>query len=485
MPHIVILGGGFAGTTVARELEKRFRTNDAVSITLISRTNYMVFTPMLAEVAGNSVEPRHATPPLRVFLKKTRFHQGEVRSIDLQGQHVTVEHADSGEAAISYDYLVLGLGGVTNYHHAPGAADFSYDLKSLNDAIRLRNHVLATLELADITPDQADRRALLTFLAAGGGYAGVEGLGQLTDFIHKALRFYPNIDRSELRFILASHGKKLLEQVDDKLGRYVVTKLGERGVDVRLGVSVTEVTTASATLEPGGVLPTCTVLWAAGIAINPLLSQVPLPKDKRGAIQVEPTLRVVGHARVFALGDCAAVPRGDGTFYAPTAQNALREGSTVAQNIAASIANMPLRRFRFNPIGSLASIGNYEAVAQVWNIPFSGLLAWFAWRAIYLFKLPDVGRKVRVLLDWILEFVLPTDIVQLPVQPSDDSDTNNATFGELRVATPEPTPGHTEVQPTAEAEANNATRELPVATREPTPGHIEAHPTAALQEVHL
>ncbi|NTU77939.1 MAG: NAD(P)/FAD-dependent oxidoreductase [Chloroflexales bacterium] len=426
MPHIVILGGGFAGLTVTRRLERRLRHNAAVQLTLISRQNYMAFTPLLAEVAGNSIEPRHAVPPLRGFLHRARFHEGTVQQIDLAARQVVVAHSDGGQAHIPYDELVIALGAVTNYHRTPGAADYSFDLKSLDDAIRLRNHVLATLELADVTPDPAERAALLTVLAAGGGYAGVEGLGLLLDFVRRALPFYPSIQPHEPRFILASHSPRLLEQVDERLGRYVVRALQARGVEVRLGVSVAEVSADAATLNPGGTVPTRTVLWAAGIAVTPLLRESGLPTTEHGAVQVAPTLQVVGHPELFALGDCAAVPKAGGATYAPTAQNATAEARLVADNLAALLAGRPLRPFRYRPLGSLAAIGSYEAVAQLGWLPLAGLPAWLAWRAVYLLKLPGLSRKLRVALDWLLEALLPTDIVQLPVQPSDDRPSEGA-----------------------------------------------------------
>jgi NADH dehydrogenase len=433
---------------VTRHLERLFRNDPDASITLISRHNYMVFTPLLAEVAGNSIEPRHAVPPLRVFLKKAHFHQGEIRGIDIQNRIVIVEHADATQIHIPYDYLVIGLGSATNYHHAPGAADYSYDLKSLDDAIRLRNHVLATLELADVTSSVEDRRALLTFLGVGGGYAGIEGLGQMMDFVHKALRFYPNIKKEELRFILVSRGERLLDQIDKKLGEYVIHKLRDRGVDIRLGVTVSEVTTESATLQPGGALPTCTVLWAAGITVNPLLQQVDLPKDKRGALIVDSTLQVKGHTNIYAFGDCAAVPSAQGT-YPPTAQNAIREAKFAAENLYATIKGGVKKPFIFKSLGSLATIGNYQAVAQFLGVPLSGFPAWLAWRSVYLYKLPDISRKTRVALDWLLEAILPTDIVQLPVRPSDDAITMAPQpNGKVQVGTPQELPGHTEAPPT-------------------------------------
>lgn len=420
MPHIVILGGGFAGLTVARRLERRFHRNADVRITLINRQNYMVFTPLLAEVAGNSIEPRHAVPPLRSFLRQAHFHEGEVRGIDLARRQVMVAHSDGRQVTLPYDYLVIALGAVTAYHHVPGALDYSFDLKSLDDAIRLRNHVLAILELADVIDDPAERSALLTFLAAGGGYAGLEGLGQLVDFVRRALVFYPSIKPDEPRFILASRSPKLLEQINERLGRYIVRALSARGVDVRLGVTVREVSAEGANLDPGGLVPTRTVLWAAGIAVNPLLREVGLPTTANGAIQVGATLQVAGHPEVFALGDCAAVPKRGSSTYAPTAQNASAEARLVADNLAALINGPRLRTFRYSPIGSLAAIGDFEAVAQLWRLPLSGLPAWLAWRTIYLFKLPGFSRKLRVALDWLLEALMPTDIVQLPVQASDD-----------------------------------------------------------------
>lgn len=420
MPHIVILGGGFAGTAALQRLDRRFRHDPDMKITLVSERNYMVFTPLLAEVAGNSVEPRHAVPPLRAFCHKARFQEATVRGVDLGARQVSVMFSRGEQASIDYDYLVIALGSVTNYHHTPGAEEYSFDLKTLTDAIRLRNHALAMLEQADAIDDPAERRELLTFVAAGGGYAGVEGLGQLVDFLHNALQYYPSIKREELQFILASRSQELLKNVAPQLGEYVVHALVNRGVDVRTGVTVKAVTERSAELEPGGSVPTRTVVWAAGIAINPLVKQLGLPTDEHGAIQVEPTLQVRGHPQIFALGDCAAVPRGSRGTYAPTAQNATREGKLVAANLAAHIRGSRMKPFRYRPVGSLASLGHHQAVAQLWKLPFVGWPAWLAWRTVYLMKLPVLNRKVRVALDWLLELVMPPDVVQLPILPSQD-----------------------------------------------------------------
>ena len=420
MTQIVILGGGFGGTSAARVLDRAFRDDPGVAITLINRENYMTFTPLLAEVVGNTVEGRHAVPPLRAFFHKVRFQVGEVRAVDVAAQRVTVEYFDGRQEQLPYDYLVLALGSITNYQRVTGAAEHTFDLKSLNDAIRLRNHVLKLLEEADIIDDPQERQELLTFVAAGGGYAGVEGLGHIIDLIHKALRYYPSIKPSDLRFILASHGPRLLTQINDQLGQYTEHALRRRGVDVRTGVSVTAVTEDSATLEPGGTVPTRTVVWAAGITLSPFVQSLGLPKNKNGAIQVDQNLQVVGHPNIFALGDCATVPQKGGGTYAPTAQNATREGKTVAHNLIAIMRGGRKREFRFRPLGSLASLGHYQAVAQLGPVSLSGFTAWLAWRSVYLVKLPETGRRVRVLVDWLVDLLLSTDIVQLPVLPNDD-----------------------------------------------------------------
>lgn len=419
MSRVLVLGAGFGGLQLVRTLERLLRHDESVEVTLVNRSNYMVFTPLLSEVSGNAIEERHAVLPLRDCLHKARFHQGEIRDVDIAQQRVTVEHADGNLVELPYDYLAITLGSVTNYRKAPGAIEHSYDLKSLSDAIRLRNHVLSMLELADVTTDPEQKKALLTFVGVGGGYAGVEGLGLMVDFVEKALPFYRNIQWSECRFILATRGRQLLESLEDSLSDYVIEKLQERGVEVRLGETCVAVTETSAELSPGGSLPTYTVLWAAGVSVNPLVPQIDLPKNQWNLLEVDSTLRVKGYNNIFALGDCAAVPKADG-FYPPTAQNATREGSVAAHNIVATMRGTSLRPFIYRSVGSLATIGRYQAVAQIMGISFSGFIAWLMWRGVYLMKMENITRQVRVLFDWLLELILPSDTVQFRVQPNDD-----------------------------------------------------------------
>src|SRR5215472_19337926 len=386
MKRIVVLGGGFGGVAAAQRLDRRFRYDDGVEIELVSDTNSLVYTPMLADVAGGTIEPRHAMPPVRAFLRKAHFREGVVQDIDVANQTVRGTLINGEGAELRYDYLVIALGAVTNFSHATGAAEHALGLKDLFDAFRLRNRALTLLEWANTTRDPALRRELLTFVMAGGGFSGVEGIAALEDLLHGALRYYPDIRPDELRFILAPHGKRLLEEVDARLGAYVVEKFRERTIDVRLGVGVNAVTARSATLTTGEVIPTRTVIWTAGIKVNPVLRDVNLPKNQHGALQVNSHLQVLDHPTIFALGDCAAVPTPDGQgFYAPTAQNASRQGPVAAANIIAAIRHTHLTEtFTFKPIGSLASLGRRQAVAQIGNLRLSGLPAWFAWRAIYL-----------------------------------------------------------------------------------------------------
>jgi NADH dehydrogenase len=417
MKRIVVLGGGFGGIAAAQRLDRQFRHDDDVEIVVVSNTNFLVYTPMLADVAGGTIEPRHAVPPVRAFLKKSHFREAFVKSIDAANHtvHATLINGDSAD--LQYDYLVVALGAVTNYSHATGAADYALGLKDLFDAFRLRNRALTMLEWANTTRDPALRREILTFVMAGGGFSGVEGIAALEDLLRGSLHYYHEIKREDVRLILAPHGERLLPEVDERLGAYVVEKFAGRTIDVRLGVGVNAVTERTATLSTGEVIPTRTVIWTGGIMVNPVLHDADLPKSKHGAIQVNDHLQALHHPEVFVLGDCAAVPTPDGQgFYSPTAQNAIREGPVAAANIAAAIRKTgKTRSFTYKPIGSLASLGQRQAVAQIGSVRLSGLPAWFAWRGIYLAKLPTFANKVRIGLDWVTDLFAPVDTMQIPI----------------------------------------------------------------------
>ncbi len=417
MRRIVVLGGGFAGVAAIQRFDRIFRHDDDVEIVLVSNTNYLVYTPMLSDVAGGTIEPRHAVPALRAFLKKTRLRLATIEQIDLTRRMVQGRLIDGSHAETSYDYLVIALGAVTNFSHATGAAEHALGLKDLHDAFLVHNHALTMLELANTTHDLQLRRELLTFVMAGGGFSGVEGIAALEDLLHGALRYYPDITRDELRFVLLSLDDRLLTEVDERLGAYVAETFRKRDIDVRLGVGVATVSARSATFTTGEHIPTHTVIWTGGIKVNPVVRNFGLPMNERGALLASRTLQVLDHPTIFALGDCAAVPLPDGKgFYTSTAQNAIRQGTVAAENISALIHGTgELKTFQYKPLGSLASLGQRQAVAEFGNFRLSGLLAWLAWRAIYLAKMPTFADKIRVGLDWIKELITPVDTVQIPI----------------------------------------------------------------------
>ena len=421
--QIVILGGGFAGMTLAECLERELEKDRSVAITLVSETNALLFTPMLAEVAGSSLEPSHISAPLRTTLHRTQFIRGRVTGVDLEKKRVLlVAGADDSESCASelpYDHLVFALGAVSNYFGLGAVQKLAFDFKTLIDAIRIRNRVIEMFERADREADAQARKALLTFVVAGGGFAGVELAGALNDFARGILADYPNIHSQDVRVVLVHARDRILPELSESLGRYAQQRMEARGVEFRLSTRLEDAREGVVVLSEGEV-PAGTLVWTAGTAPNPLVKTLPLEKDQRGALTVDKTLAVPGHAGVWALGDCAAVVDAkNGKSCPPTAQFALREAVTLAKNIAANLQGRPPRAFHFDSLGALCVVGHQTACAEL-TIPFlrdktmrfSGLLAWFLWRGIYLGKLPGLERKIRVLVDWTVELFFPRDIVQ-------------------------------------------------------------------------
>jgi NADH:ubiquinone reductase (H+-translocating) len=421
--RILILGGGFAGMKTAECLEQELQKDPSVAISLVSETNALLFTPMLAEVAGSSLEPSHISTPLRTTLHRTEFVRGRVTSVDLENKRVTLEAGMDGNPScrseLAYDHLVLALGAVSNYLGLSNVQKGAFDFKSLIDAIRIRNHVIEMFERADRESDPAVRVALLTFVIAGGGFAGVELAGALNDFARGILADYPNLRREDVRVVLVHARDRILPELSESLGRYAQKRMEARGVEFRLSTRLTDARAGAVVLSDGEV-PAETLVWTAGTAPNPLTKSLPLEKDKRGAVIVGATLAVPGHSGLWALGDCAAVVDAkSGKPCAPTAQFALREAATLAKNIRASLQGRPARGFHFDSLGALCVVGHQTACAEL-SVPFarnksmrfSGLLAWLMWRGIYLGKLPGLERKIRVLVDWTVELFFPRDIVQ-------------------------------------------------------------------------
>ncbi|HUE43856.1 MAG TPA: NAD(P)/FAD-dependent oxidoreductase [Candidatus Sulfotelmatobacter sp.] len=430
--RVVILGGGFGGMQTALCLEQEFHTNPGVSFSLVSDTNALLFTPMLAEVAGSNLEPSHISTPLRSSLHRTEFTRARVVDVDLDRRRVILAtdsidtvgpnsaEPDPGEThEISYDHLVFALGSVSNYLGMADLEKYSFNFKSLIDAIRIRNHVIEMFEKADRETDPARRRAMLTFVIAGGGFAGVELAGALNDFAHGILADYPRLLPADLSVILVHAHDRILPELSESLARYALQRMSERGVVFRLKVRLVGAKPGVVVLSDGEIQAE-TLVWTAGVAPNPVVKNLGLPKDKRGALTVDATLGVTGHAGIWALGDCAAVFDAKTTKPCPpTAQFALREAAVLARNIRAQVDGRPLKPFHFNSLGSLCVVGHQTACAEL-TIPFapdramqfSGLFAWAMWRGIYLAKLPGIEQKIRVLMDWAVELFFPPDIVQ-------------------------------------------------------------------------
>ncbi|MFN8484286.1 MAG: NAD(P)/FAD-dependent oxidoreductase [Anaerolineae bacterium] len=416
--RIVVVGGGFAGVTAAQSLEKLFGPDPAVAIQLVSETNALLFTPMLAEVAASSLEPTHISTPLRTSLHRTEVIRGRVASIDLGAKQVRLESdQDAPEMvvhqALPFDHLVLSLGAVSNYFGNKGIEENSFDFKSLGDAIRIRNHVIDMFDRASRELDPERRRAMVTFVIAGAGFSGAELAGGLNDFARGMLAYYPNLAPEDVRIIVVHPADRILPELSESLGKYALERMAARGVTFKLNTRVADARPGIVVLNPSEEIRTETLVWTAGTRPNPVVQALPVELSKRGAVVVDMALAVPGQPGVWALGDCAAVTDAKtGKPCPPTAQFALREAYTVAHNIHATLRGQPLKAFHFDALGVLAVVGHHTACAEIKGLRFSGLFAWLMWRGIYLSKLPGLERQVRVLSDWIIELFFPRDIVQ-------------------------------------------------------------------------
>ena len=429
--RVVIVGGGFAGLSAARRFERLALRGAPIDVTLIANSNFLLFTPMLAEVASSALEPSHISAPIRAAVPHTRFVYGTVADIDTDDRTVrlsTGTAATSEAERIGYDHLVLAVGSVPHFLDLPGVAEHALTLKDLDDATLLRNHVIGLLEQADhTTTDPEQRRNLLTFVVAGGGFAGSETIAELFDLVHRVLHYFPGIVPTEPRFVLVHSRDRILPELSAELGAYALDRLRSRGIEFRLDVRVVEATATDVLLTDGDRVPTRTFVWTAGNRPCSLVVKLGGEHARNGAPITDPTLRVTGLDRVWAIGDCAQIPdlARDGAPFPPTAQHALRQGTVVADNIVAVIAGRPPMEFGFRAIGLLVALGHRTAAAEIRGRRFSGVAAWLLWRGIYLAKLPGVEKRLRVLLDWVLDLAFPRDIVVTTRQQPTESATTS------------------------------------------------------------
>jgi NADH dehydrogenase len=410
---VAIIGGGFAGVYCAKTIGK----SRELKVGLISEENYMVFQPMLPEVVGSSISPRHVVNPLRLLCKGAEVFRGRVESIDWPKRSLIVNGGSfSGNVEIQFEHLVLTPGAVTDLSRIPGMPEHAFLIKNVGDAMFLRTTLLGRIEEANLESRADVKRRLLTFVVVGGGYSGVETAGHILDMFNSILGYYPSISKNHLAIYLIHGGDHLLPTLSRKLGEYSAKKLAERGLKIILNQRVKSVTASSVHLENGTVIETNTVISTVGNAPHPLVTKLCEEngfETSKGLILVEPTGHVKGQQQLWAAGDCAAFPMATGGFCPGTAQFAYRQGILIGKNILQQRRNEKLEPFTYKGVGEMASIGHHTAVGDIFGIHFSGFVAWWMWRTIYLLKLPRWDRRIRVVLDWTLDLFFPRDINHL------------------------------------------------------------------------
>jgi NADH dehydrogenase FAD-containing subunit len=449
--RILILGGGFAGVEVLRRLQSKFQTNVGIEITMVSKDNYMLFTPMLHEVASGMIETRHIVTPIRAFCNRSRFYSAIVEDIDLKNKRViirssattplgntdrsTVQHDIlelKNTRSLYYDYLVIALGSETKFFGMSDVQQNAFTMKSLNDAINLRNHIVYLLEQSDQLPSNYAttdtssnntykdlQKRLLTFVIVGGGFAGVETAGEINDFIKDSAKdYYHNIDSNNIRTIIIQSGNRLLPEMSEELAEFALQKLRNSGVEVILNTRVVGATANSVKLSNGTIIPTKTLIWSGGVSPNTLITNLTCEHDKSGRIVVDKYLEVPQFKGVYALGDCAYITYPyTGKPCPPTAQHAIREGAVVAKNIISTIADEKRlderEAFNYKTKGMMASIGKRTGIGNLLGIEVQGFLAWWIWRNYYLVNLPTLQKKIRVMSDWMLDIFFKRDVTML------------------------------------------------------------------------
>jgi len=436
---ILILGSGFAGIEVLKRVQKSFRNKRNIDITLVSKDNFLLFTPMLPEVASGMIETRHIVTPVREFCKKARFYEATVESIDLHNKQVAITHTIGRQSnpsswdqhILKYDYLVIALGSQNNFFGMSDVREHAFTMTSIGDAITLRNHILNILEQANLEESNIKlRKSLLTFIVVGGGFNGVETVGELNHFVRESIqRYYKNIYMSDVRVILVSASDKILEHIDQRLGTYALQKLTQSGVEFIMNHHVKGATPTTATLDDGTKIDSYTLVWSAGVTPSRLITDLNCEHDKGHRIVTNEYLEVPGYADVYALRDCASIidPH-TGKPYPPTAQHAIREAKVAARNIINPVkkgkaSNDDNRvKIDYKTKGMMAEIGKRTGVATLFGLRIRGFAAWWLWRTYYLLNLPTTKKKLKVMGDWTSDLLFPPDVAM--IKRSDTGDLN-------------------------------------------------------------
>ncbi|HKG03316.1 MAG TPA: NAD(P)/FAD-dependent oxidoreductase [Conexibacter sp.] len=412
---IVIAGGGFGGYYAARTLEKTLPPHSA-RVTLVSDVNFLLFTPLLPGAAAGTLEPRHVVVPLREQLTTTDLWLGRVSGAAPERNHLIVDSLDGRRHELHYDQLIVALGSTSRTLPIPGLVEHAMGFKTLSEAIALRNRVLSLLEIAETVPDAETRAEFLTFVFVGAGYAGLEGLAELQDFMSDVIDLYPRCRVQGMRWLLVEAKERVMPEVAPKLAHFAERELQGRGIEIRTNTTVEEVSDRWVRLKGGEIIPTRTVAWTAGVKPNPVVARLGLPLTEGGRLDVDRTMRVRDHQNVWAIGDAAAVPdpARKGQASPPTAQHAIRQGRRVARNVAAVLgAGGRVKPFTYKTKGVFVDMGRHQAVASTMGIRWRGFPAWFLARTYHLANMPGTKRKLRLVVDWTVSLLFSRDTSEL------------------------------------------------------------------------
>jgi NADH dehydrogenase len=412
--RIVIAGGGFGGLYAARTLERLLPAH-AAQITLVNDVNFMLYTPLLPGAAAGTLEPRHVVVPLREELERTDLRLGRVTGADPERNVLEVDTFEGHREELEYDHLVVALGSVSRTLPIPGLAQHAIGFKTLSEAIALRNRVLSCFEMGETLEDPEQRAAYLSFVFVGGGYSGVEGLAELQDFAADVIDLYPRCRVQGMRWMLVEAAERPMMEVPPNLSDFATRELRGRGIEFRIRQTIEEVTDHDVRLSTGEVVPARTVVWTAGVKPHPVVQRLGLPLTDKGRLEVDRFMQVAGHENVWAIGDAAAVPdpARKGQPSPPTAQHALRQGRTVARNVAAAIGSGSPRPFRYRTLGVFVDLGRHQAVAQTLGIRWRGFPAWFLARTYHMLAMPGTKRRLRLIVDWTVDLLFARDASEL------------------------------------------------------------------------
>ncbi|WP_204042122.1 NAD(P)/FAD-dependent oxidoreductase [Acrocarpospora phusangensis] len=416
--HILIVGGGYVGMYTALRLQRTLRRelrSGQVRITVINPQSYMTYQPFLPEAAAGNISPRHVVVPLRRVLPKARILNGRVSKVHHGHKSVTFEPLVGSPREIEYDILVMAAGSVSRTLPIPGLADAAIGFKTIAESITLRNRVLGLLDRAESSDDPEVRRRALTFVVVGGGYAGIEALAELEDMTEDSIKYYPTIKREDLRWVLIEASGRILPEVGPEMGEWTVEELRRRGIELKMNTFLESCVGGLVKTSDGDEFESATIVWTAGVKPSQIVNSGDLPLDERGRIKTTTRLTITGVKDAFAAGDVAGVPdvTKAGEYCAPNAQHAVRQAKVLADNITAHLHGRPLRDYRHRYAGSVAGLGLYQGVANVYGVKLRGFPAWFMHRTYHLSRVPTTNRKVRVVADWTLSLFFKRETISL------------------------------------------------------------------------